>query len=137
MNSQYLVTLCHREQPKKVGFFSHSLLTYLHKVQVPEWATRLKKLHLCPIHMLFQNSLPRKSMSIYQLKSHFWWSPKTEVWTLFSKFFTANILFWEHLGVACLFVFVEKWTSYTFPWTRDSQCQNSAYSLARNTTNAL
>jgi len=27
--------------------------------------------------------------------------PKTEVWRLFSKFFTANILFWEHLGVIC------------------------------------
>ena len=27
------------------------------------------------------------------------YSPKTEVWTLFSKFFSANILFWEHLGV--------------------------------------
>ena len=25
-------------------------------------------------------------------------SPKTEVRTLFHKFFTANILFWEHLG---------------------------------------
>ena len=29
-----------------------------------------------------------------------------------------------------------KRTSYTSPWTRDSQCQNSAYSLARNTPNA-
>ena len=27
-------------------------------------------------------------------------------------------------------------TSYTFPWRRDSQCQNSAYNLARNTPNA-
>ena len=28
-------------------------------------------------------------------------SPKTEVRRLFSKFFTADILFWEHLGVVC------------------------------------
>ena len=28
-------------------------------------------------------------------------SPKTEVWTLFPKFFTANILFWKYLGVIC------------------------------------
>ena len=28
-------------------------------------------------------------------------SPKTEVWRLFSKFFMANILFWEHLRVTC------------------------------------
>jgi hypothetical protein len=27
--------------------------------------------------------------------------PKTEVRRLFSKFFTANILFWEYLGVVC------------------------------------
>ena len=27
--------------------------------------------------------------------------PKTEVWTLFPNFYTANILFWEHLGVIC------------------------------------
>ena len=27
--------------------------------------------------------------------------PKTEVWTLFPKFFTANILFWKYLGVMC------------------------------------
>ena len=26
---------------------------------------------------------------------------KTEVWTLFSKFLTAQILFWEYLGVVC------------------------------------
>ena len=29
------------------------------------------------------------------------WPPKTEVRRLFSKFFTANILFWEYLGVIC------------------------------------
>ena len=29
------------------------------------------------------------------------WSPKTEVRTLFHEFFTANILFWEDLGVVC------------------------------------
>ena len=28
-------------------------------------------------------------------------APKTEVRRLFSKFFTANILFWEYLGVVC------------------------------------
>ena len=28
-------------------------------------------------------------------------TPKTEVRRLFSKFFTANILFWEYLGVVC------------------------------------
>ena len=33
--------------------------------------------------------------------------------------------------------FTEKRTSYIFPWTRDSKCQNSAYSLARNTSIAL
>ena len=30
-------------------------------------------------------------------------SPKTEVWTLFLEFFTANILFWEYLGVTNMF----------------------------------
>ena len=61
--------------------------------------------------------------------------------TLFPKFFTAHILFWEYLGVVCFrpknqSFFVGKRTSYTFPWTRDSQCQNSANSLAENTPNA-
>ena len=32
--------------------------------------------------------------------------------------------------------FVGKRSSYTFPWTRDSQCQNSANSLAGNSQNA-
>ena len=32
--------------------------------------------------------------------------------------------------------FVEKGTCYSFQWTRDSQWQNSTYSLARNTQNA-
>ena len=61
-------------------------------------------------------------------------------WRLFSKFFTANILFWEHLGVICFRpktkgFFLGKRTSYIFLWTRDSQCQNSANSLAENTPN--
>ena len=33
-------------------------------------------------------------------------------------------------------VFVGIRTSYIFPWTRDSQCQNSANSLAESTPNA-
>ena len=33
--------------------------------------------------------------------------------------------------------FVGKRSSNTFPWTRDSQCQNSANSLAGNSQNAL
>ena len=37
-----------------------------------------------------------------------------EVWTLFPKFFTANILFWEHLWVICLRpknqLFVGEWS---------------------------
>ena len=32
--------------------------------------------------------------------------------------------------------FVGKRTSYIFPWTRDSQCQNRANTLAKNTRNA-
>ena len=28
-------------------------------------------------------------------------APKTEVRRLFSKFFTANFLFWEYLGIVC------------------------------------
>ena len=72
------------------------------------------------------------------------WSkpPKTEVWRLSSKFFMANILFWEHLGVICFShenqsFFVEKRISYIFPWTRHSLCQNRDNSLAENTPNAL
>ena len=47
----------------------------------------------------------------------------------------------EHLGVICfipknLSFFLGKRTSYIFPRTRDSQCQNSANSLAENTPNA-
>ena len=34
--------------------------------------------------------------------------PKPEVWTLFPKFFTANILFWEHLGVISYKNFIVK-----------------------------
>ena len=30
-------------------------------------------------------------------------APKTEVWMLFPNFFTANILFWEHLEVIYMF----------------------------------
>ena len=33
--------------------------------------------------------------------SYLLYPPKTEVRRLFSKFFTANILFWEYLGVVC------------------------------------
>ena len=45
------------------------------------------------------------------------------------------------LGVICFrpknkSFFVGKRTSYISPWTRDSQCQISAHSLARNTPNA-
>ena len=67
-------------------------------------------------------------------KTSSWFSSqKTEVWTLSPKFFTANILFWE-LYVLDLKtkVFVGKRTRYIFPWTRDSQCQNSADRLAEN-----
>ena len=38
------------------------------------------------------------SLSIFFEK---YYMANTEVWTLFPKFFTANILFWEYLGVMC------------------------------------
>ena len=63
--------------------------------------------------------------------------PKTEVWWLFSKFFTSNFLFWEHLGFVCFRSdFVGKKPSYIFSWTTSSQCQNSANNLTENTPNA-
>ena len=50
----------------------------------------------------------------------YYYTPKRR---LFSKFFTPIF----HFGSI---------TSYTFPWTRNSQCQKSANSLAENTQNA-
>ena len=63
--------------------------------------------------------------------------PKTDMWRLLSKFFTANIIFAIYLGFICLNPrsFVGKTTKYIFPWTRDSQCQNSFDSFAENTPN--
>ena len=40
-------------------------------------------------------------LGYYNVVPHWHWPPKTEVRRLFSKFFTANILFWEYLGVVC------------------------------------
>ena len=58
------------------------------------------------------------------------------MWRLFSKFFTANFLFWELYVLELKSkVFCWKRTSYIFPWKRDSQCQNSAKSLAQNNPN--
>ena len=49
------------------------------------------------------------------------------IWDLFG--------IWDLLGLKTKF-FVGKTTNYIFPWKRDSQCQNSADSLAENTPNA-
>ena len=50
----------------------------------------------------------------------------------------ANMIFGIYLGYICAWkpkFFVEKTTKSIFPWTRDSQCQNSADCLAKNTPN--
>ena len=43
----------------------------------------------------------KNSTQLFSTKKPYLLPPKTEVRTLFHKFFTANILFWEDLGVAC------------------------------------
>ena len=53
----------------------------------------------------------------------------------------ANIIFGIYLGYICdrpenQSFFVGKTTKSICPWTRDSQCKNSADSLAENTTYA-
>ena len=58
-------------------------------------------LSLCPGTKIF----PCPAVPLYKCRSKnpktMTGAPKTEVLTLIHKFFTANILFWEDLGVVC------------------------------------
>ena len=58
--------------------------------------------------------------------------PTTDVWWLFPKFLTTNIIFGIYLGYVCKAkCFVEKRIEWWNTWTRNSQCQKGCWYLVR------